>query len=158
MNETKKRKIINTLQPTVKQISTVETYAVRQPILRPGLPIDTCIFNGDQLKTTIHLGVFTNNHLVGVCSLFKNSNPDIAEIEQYQLRGMAVLTAHQHKGYGKLLLNYSEVLLKQQNTTLIWCNAREIATKFYNKIGYQIIGTPFNIKNIGAHYVMYKTL
>lgn len=71
---------------------------------------------------------------------------------------MAILKLHQNKGFGKLLLNYSEVLLKKQSIKLIWCNAREIATTFYKKVGYQIKGRPFVIENIGLHYIMYKTI
>ncbi len=131
---------------------------VRQPILRPGLPLTSCVFTGDNLKTTIHLGIHVNNELIGVCSLVKSKNTLITEKQQYQLRGMAILKVHQNKGFGKLLLNYSEVLLKKLNVKLIWCNARETAITFYNKAGYQVKGTPFIIKNIGLHFMMCKTI
>lgn len=131
---------------------------VRHPVLRTGKPIATCVFEGDLLKTTIHFGIFKNTRLIGVCSFFKNPNPNITEKHQYQLRGMAVLKAYQGKGLGKIILQFGEQLLKEKNTKLVWCNAREVALNFYKKNGYQIIGEPFNIKDIGLHYMMYKTL
>ena len=113
---------------------------------------------GDTIKTTIHLGIFIKDSLIGVCSFFKNSNPNILECHQYQLRGMAISKSFQTKGFGKIILGHGENLLIQNNSKIIWCNAREIAVNFYKKNGYQIIGEPFNIKNIGLHYLMRKTL
>lgn len=71
---------------------------------------------------------------------------------------MAVLKAYQGKSLGKLILKYGEDFLKEKNTKIIWCNAREVALGFYKNIGYQIIGEPFNIKDIGLHYSMFKAL
>ena len=96
--------------------------------------------------------------MIGICSFYKNSHPDISETSQYQLRGMAILKAHQGKGIGKIILTHGEQLLKVQHVKIIWCNAREIAVNFYKKNGYQTIGQSFNIKDIGLHYVMYKVL
>jgi GNAT superfamily N-acetyltransferase len=143
---------------TIKKISATDTYTVRHPVLREGKPIDSCVFNGDNLETTFHLGIFIENKLVGVCSFLKSNHPLIKETYQYQLRGMAVLKQYQGLGLGKIILNYGEVLLKNQNIKTIWCNAREIAAVFYKKNDYTIIGEPFNIEYIGLHYVMQKDL
>jgi len=80
------------------------------------------------------------------------------ETPQYQLRGMAVLKPFQGKGLGEFILRHGDVLLKEKNAKIIWCNARENAVHFYKKNAYQIIGEPFNIKDIGLHNVMYKVL
>jgi len=96
--------------------------------------------------------------LIGICSFFKNTNLDFPETAQYQLRGMAILKAFQGKGLGKIILKHGEELLQEKKAKIIWCNARELAVNFYKKNGYQIIGEPFNIKDIGLHYVMYKGL
>ncbi|MFD2291626.1 GNAT family N-acetyltransferase [Mariniflexile gromovii] len=143
---------------TIKHISATEAYAVRHPVLRAGKPIESCIFDGDDFETTFHLGIFTKNHLVGVCSFLKNNHELLTETSQYQLRGMAVLSEYQSLGLGKLILNHGEVLLTAQNIQIIWCNAREIAVDFYKKMDYKIAGEAFNIKDIGLHYVMHKTL
>ncbi|WP_308990585.1 GNAT family N-acetyltransferase [Mariniflexile litorale] len=142
----------------IKHISTRDTYLIRHPVLRSGKPIESCVFDGDDLNTTFHLGIYTENRLVGVCSFFKNKNQLLPEAFQYQLRGMAILNEYQNIGLGKLILNYGENLLKEQNIQTIWCNARENAESFYKKMDYKIIGESFNIKNIGLHYVMHKTL
>jgi ribosomal protein S18 acetylase RimI-like enzyme len=110
------------------------------------------------LAWMFHLGVFIDSKLIGVCSFFKYNHQLLTEEFQYQLRGMAVLNTYQNKGLGNILLNYGETLLKEKNTNIIWCNAREKALNFYKKMGYEIIGEPFNIKDIGLHYVLWKKL
>ena len=143
---------------TIKHISATEAYTVRHPVLRKGKPIDSCVFDGDNLSSTFHLGVFIDNKLIGVCSFFKYNHQLLTEEFQYQLRGMAVLNTYQNKGLGNVILNYGETLLKEKNMNVIWCNAREKALNFYKKMGYESIGEPFNIKDIGLHYVMWKKL
>jgi len=71
---------------------------------------------------------------------------------------MAILENFQGFGFGKNILNYGESQLKNKGVNTVWCNAREIAVSFYKKCGYQITGVPFNIKDIGLHYIMYKIL
>ncbi|GAA4290173.1 GNAT family N-acetyltransferase [Aestuariibaculum suncheonense] len=142
----------------IKIISAQETIPVRHPVLRPGKPIETCNFEGDNLNTTFHLGIYINQQIVGVVSYFKSSTNLLTETSQYQLRGMAVLTEYQGKGLGNLLVQHGDILLKAKKTNIVWCNAREIAIPFYKKNNFNIIGEPFNIGDIGLHYVMYKSL
>jgi hypothetical protein len=41
---------------------------------------------------------------------------------------------------------------------LICFNARTAAAGFYKKMNYQPLGKPFDIKDVGEHYLMYKNL
>lgn len=143
---------------TIKEVSAKETYPVRHPVLREGRPIEDCAFSNDDLETTIHLGLFIKNNLVGIATLLEHKNALFHENKQYQLRGMAVLKSYQGQGLGDAILKYAENQLKQKSINLIWCNAREIAVGFYKKNGFEIIGNSFEINGVGTHYVMYKTL
>ncbi len=143
---------------TIKQISSIETYPVRQPVLRPGKPVEECIFTGDDLITTAHFGIYENGSLAGIISVFENTNELFQEEKQFQIRGMAILPEHQKKGLGERLMQKAESHIRDNAGQLIWFNAREIAVGFYKKTGYQIIGNPFDIFEIGIHYVMYKPL
>ncbi|GAA4812627.1 GNAT family N-acetyltransferase [Litoribaculum gwangyangense] len=125
-------------------------------MLRAGKPIETCVFDGDDLETTFHLGIHTKDKLVGICSFFKKDHTDIQGKNQYQLRGMAVLKEYQGLGLGNIILTYGEKILEEKKVEVIWCNAREVALNFYKKCGYQIIGNSFLIQDIGWHYVMFK--
>jgi len=144
--------------PDIRGILASETFPVRHPVLRAGKPIDSCRFEGDELATTKHFGLFVKEQLAGVVSVFKNrSNFSDAEA-QYQLRGMAVLSSYQKKGYGEALLKYAEDYLNSENAQIIWFNARLVAIGFYEKLGYSTVGEPFEIGDIGIHYVMFRKL
>ncbi|GAA3766214.1 GNAT family N-acetyltransferase [Flavobacterium ginsengiterrae] len=142
----------------IKEIPSKETYIVRQPVLRKGKPIESCIFEGDDLATTHHFGLYNNEDLIGIISLFKQTNTIFAEKNQAQIRGMAILENNQKKGYGEALVRHCENYCKEQNTELIWFNARTAAVGFYKRMDYQILGEPFDIKDVGEHYLMYKKL
>ncbi|MGE4346922.1 MAG: GNAT family N-acetyltransferase [Flavobacteriaceae bacterium] len=142
----------------IKQIEYEQTYPIRQVVLRPGRPLETCFFKGDELQTTFHFGLFYQEKLTGIISIFKNNNPLFSQTDQYQIRGMAVLPEYQKSGFGKQLVVYSEIFLRNKSILLVWFNAREIAVDFYKKSGYQVIGKTFEIPDVGPHFVMFKKL
>ena len=139
---------------TIKPISAEETYAIRQPILRAGKPIDDCKFEGDTLESTFHLGLFFNDTLIGVASYMKNHHANFSEEYQYQLRGMAILKEHQKKGLGTLLIQAGKEELSNRKVDRLWFNARETAIQFYKNHGYIIEGESFNIEGVGIHFLM----
>ncbi|MDI9257785.1 GNAT family N-acetyltransferase [Flavobacterium sedimenticola] len=144
--------------PTILKITAQDTFEVRHPVLRRGKPLESCRFDGDDLATTHHFGLYENHQLKGVISLFEQQNAAFENPNQVQIRGMAVLENQQGKGYGRLLVQHCETVLRQGATDIIWFNARESAVDFYRKLGYEIIGDSFEIPNIGKHYVMWKRL
>ncbi|AXB56602.1 GNAT family N-acetyltransferase [Flavobacterium fluviale] len=143
---------------TIKEIPSKETYAVRQPVLRKGKPIESCIFEGDDLETTHHFGLFDNENLIGIISLFNKINTIFAEQNQAQIRGMAVLETHQKMGFGEALVRHCETYCNENKVDLIWFNARTTAVGFYQKMNYQPLGESFDIKDVGEHYMMFKKL
>ena len=141
----------------IQNISSNATYIVRNPVLRPEQPIESCIFEGDDLETTSHFGLFINDELIGVVSVFKN-NSSIFNVEnQFQIRGMALLQQHQKKGYGTLLVKHCERFIISQKSNLIWFNARKNAVPFYEKLGYKVTSSEFVEVTI-PHYIMEKKL
>ncbi|MBU2995020.1 GNAT family N-acetyltransferase [Cellulophaga baltica] len=147
---------VNNLE--VRFITATETHTVRHPVLRPGRPLSSCIFDGDTNETTLHLGGFVNNEIVAVGSFFKNNHSDHDLKNAIQLRGMAVLEAYHKKGYGRQILEYGESFFKEKGYDIIWMNARVNALKFYSKLGYEKVGTVFEIPKVGEHYVLFKKL
>ena len=142
----------------IKEITTQETFLVRNLVLRPGKPVETCFFEGDDFTDTKHFGLFIDRKIIGVISIYKNKNVIFIDPNQYQIRGMAVLKEFQERGYGKLLVKHCENYLKNNNTTLVWFNARETAIPFYEKLGYTKNGFPFVITDVGIHFLMFKNL
>lgn len=140
----------------IQEIAFQDTFSVRHEILRAGKPVETCFFDGDDLPTTKHFGIFVNKKIMGVVSVFQNKNNTFITNNQYQIRGMAVLNEAQKMGFGKQLVTHCETYVSEQNGSLIWFNARGNATLFYEKLGYEKVGNPFSIADIGLHYLMSK--
>lgn len=143
---------------TIKRIKALETYPIRHSELRKGRPIESCAFEGDHLQSTLHLGAYFKDTLIGIASFMQQASPVILGENDRQLRGMAILTPYQQKGYGAALLEKGVQILKNKGCPLVWMNAREKAVTFYEKLGYTAFGNAFNIPEIGIHYVLYKKI
>lgn len=141
-----------------KIITSETTFSVRNPVLRPNQPIESCVFDGDNLPSTTHIGFYENQKLVGVVSLFAKSNLNWAIKYQYQMRGMAVLNDFQKKGIGEQLITAVINFAREEKIQLIWFNARKNAVPFYEKLNFHTYGTAFEIEGIGTHYLMYRML
>ena len=142
----------------IREITSFATFSVRHPVLRAGKPIDSCYFEGDNLVTTKHFGIFEEENLIGVISIFKNNHAYFDDTISYQIRGMAVLENFQKQGLGQKLMKHCEDYIVSHKSSLIWFNARKNAVGFYKKLDYKIIGDAFVIQDVGTHYFMYKKL
>lgn len=141
---------------SIQKINSTETYPVRHIVLRAGKPIESCQFDGDELVSTHHFGYYLNNQIIGVISLFEIKNEQFVAQKPFQIRGMAVLPSFQKQGIGEALVSEAEKFCTTQKVDLIWFNARTSAVGFYKKMGYEIVGTEFEIKEVGPHFLMYK--
>jgi len=142
----------------VLRINAKDTHRIRSEMLRPGRPIDDCIFQGDDDDQTFHLGVFIDNKLVSVASFYFDRHPEIDAPYQYRLRGMATLPKYQRQGLSKSLLKMGFPIVKQNQCSVVWCNAREEALEFYQKVGFEKVGNKFEIPEVGTHFLMVKTI
>ncbi|MCH2533432.1 MAG: GNAT family N-acetyltransferase [Bdellovibrionales bacterium] len=144
----------------IKQITAEQTYALRQKVLRKGKALSACKFEFDFSESTLHYGLFKDDEIVAILSVFESTNSLFASQHQLQLRGMAIDEKHQGHGYGKTLIHRVLEDLKTQKpkAQLIWCNARKLAFRFYQKQGFEFNSDDFEIEEIGTHRVMSKTL
>ncbi|SDG62474.1 Acetyltransferase (GNAT) domain-containing protein [Psychroflexus sediminis] len=113
---------------------------------------------GDDSKSTKHIGAFMGSRCVGILSLFLSRTNKLKSHSQYQLRGMAVEPQFHGQDIGRKLVLFSECELKKMNVEMLWCNAREIAVGFYKKLNFEIISDQFHIPEVGPHVLMYKRL
>lgn len=141
----------------VRPIPAAETIAVRWPILRPGFPRETAIFDGDDAPQTLHFGSFLDGQLCGVASIYFVRLPERPTVQNaWQLRGMATLPEVRGAGAGRALLAGCEAAAHSSGAALIWCNARVAAAEFYRKHGWDILGAEFDIPTVGPHYRMMR--
>ena len=144
----------------VLRINAQDTYPIRQQVLVPNHSAVKAKFaNDDDEDISFHLGAFKNSKLVSVASFFYERNPIFEDMHQYQLRGMATLPEHQGLGLSSELLTTAFPIIKQNFCTLLWCNARESAVGYYEKVGFiKKNNEVFDIENIGPHILMYKQI
>ena len=142
----------------VLRINASDTYQIRSQVLRPGKPIEATYFKDDDNDQSFHLGAFIDSQLVSVASFYFETSQDLQEEYQYRLRGMATLPDHQGKGLSSALLKTAFPIIKQNFCQLLWCNARTTAQGFYQKVGFERTGDEFQIRDIGPHILMYKTI
>lgn len=138
----------------IKFISTDDTLDLRSSGLRWGIARELCGFEGDDDPDTFHAGYYLEGNLVSIATFHMQSREGM-QGKGYQLRGMVTHTDHQGKGLGNQLLNFCIVYLRGQKADYLWCNAREIAYKFYLGLGFEFISDEFQIEKIGPHRVMY---
>ncbi len=127
----------------IEQITQELTWKLRQKELYPDLPIDAIKLPEDDLGT--HLGLFYQNKLATVVSLFENDN-------QLQFRKLATDSKFQRLGLGSRIVTYVLGFAKEKQLEKVWCNARLSATGFYDKLGFVKTGEIFT--KGGIAYVM----
>lgn len=121
---------------------------LRQRVLYSHLPAARTVYPGDDNPANLHLGAFTpDGTLIGICSLFALDDGS------YQLRGMAVDPQARGQGVGALLVEEAQRIAYRERRPL-WCNARQVAVAFYERMGWRKEGERFDITGIGPHYVM----
>lgn len=133
-----------------------EIVDLRHVMLRQGLPRESAIFPGDDLPESRHYGAFSDAIAVGCATLH------VSHWERepaWQLRGMAVALELLGHGIGKAILLFLEDDLRVTTPVrLLWCNARVPAAGFYQKQGWEIRSTPFEIPTAGLHVKMVKRI
>jgi len=132
----------------IEQIRPELTWRLRRDVLYPAQPLHAMQMDED--NEALHFGVFHDNNVVSVVSLFQ-----LGEI--FQFRKFAVAPQMQGKGVGNQLLQYITSFAKAQGGTRIWCNARSTAIGFYTKAGFNLTGQPFS-KNGFDYEIMEKAL
>lgn len=143
----------------ILRINPNDTYEIRHLMLRPDGTLSDCKFDGDDDDQTFHLGAFIEGKLVSVASFYFEKHPTITDHQyQYRLRGMATLEQHQRQGLSKALLKMAFPIIKQNQCTVLWCNARTSAKGFYETVGFESISDEFDIPGIGPHYLMRKSI
>ena len=108
----------------------------------------------NNLEDTVHFGLFVEEDLVSIASLYKEPLKEKDDLNGWQLRAMATLPAFQGNGYGSKLLESCIKLVKEKAGNYIWCNARIKAVDCYKRFGFEVISDEFEIPGIGLHYMM----
>lgn len=147
----------------VRRILAAETYPLRQSILRPTRPPESCTYLGDEAPDSYHAGAFLGDELVGVVTLLHHPAPFAADlglqaVDAWQLRGMAVAEGARRSGCGSALVQSLLAYAREQGAGLVWCNARTTVQPFYATLGFQLHGPIFDIPVSGPHVRMWRKM
>lgn len=141
-------------------ISPKATRQLRHVVLWPhkSSPAE-CTIPGDE--DAVHLGAFTEAGVhVGVCSLFLGMRserfPDVlpAEAPVCRLRVMGTLPEVRGSGAGRALIERAKVEAKGRGAAWLWCDAREVALGFYERMGFRYCSDFYEVPEIGRHRMM----
>jgi GNAT superfamily N-acetyltransferase len=137
----------------IQTISVEDARTLRRVVLRPNLPPEACIFPGDDSPTSLHLGAFENDELVGIATLIQDPCPVVGQEDDWRLRGMATVQKVRNRGIGGLLLSKCIAHVRQAGGSRLWCHGRSGARRFYERHGLKAIGEEFLSPHTGPHYL-----
>ena len=146
------------LDMAVRLIDAAATRDLRRRVLRPHQPPEAVVYPADDDRATRHLGFFDADTLLAVASLYVEPLPGAESATHYRLRGMAVEPDRQAGGVGRELVEACVEVVRAAGGSLIWCNARQSAAGFYDKLGFTRQGDVFEIEGVGPHYVMSRVV
>jgi predicted GNAT family N-acyltransferase len=140
----------------IQRIQVEATLPLRLSVLRPGRPVESARFDGDEVAC--HFGAFKAGQLLGIASLYRVGMPGRPGVSAFQLRGMATAPEARGSGLGRALVKGCVAFALEEQAQLIWCNARTSAVDFYRKMGFSISGGEFEIPDVGPHFRMFFEL
>ena len=133
-----------------------EIFALRHAVLRPRRPLVTACFEGDDEETTVHVGAFAGDRLVGCATVMRR--PLDGE-EALQLRGMATAPDRMGRGIGRAVLQFvEEDIARAAAVRVFWCNARTSASGFYAGAGWMLVSSVVDVPDVGPHVRMVRRL
>ncbi|MEY2568086.1 MAG: hypothetical protein QOE35_2615 [Actinomycetota bacterium] len=121
----------------VVEVEAARTHALRSRVLRGGVAPEKLTFAGDDVAGTFHLAVEDPTGAVVAVGTF------IPTDQGTRLRYMAVDPAVQGSGAGRALLDAAVERLRAAGVTRLWCNARDPAVGFYERLGWTVTGPGF---------------
>jgi len=141
-----------------KPIPPARTVPIRGEILRPGQPEENSVYPLDEDENALHLGAVKNGDLVGVASIFKEDATRKDLDDAWRLRGMATIEAVRGEGHGRRLVEMAMQYIAFKGGGNLWFNARPDVQGFYEKLGFQLEGDPYEISEGGTRVFMWQNI
>ena len=146
---------------TVRSVAVEETYALRAKVLRNGGPPEAARLPGDDdPEVATYAALDADEGLIGCVGLFPEACPDLPEHpgKGWRIRGMATAEGWRGQGVGAQVLQAALDHVASRGGGLVWCNARTPAASFYERAGFQVIGEPWDDREIGPHVRMWRAV
>ncbi len=125
--------------------------ALRNEILRAPLGLELKEGDLEKERSDYHLACESKGEIIGCLILSPESQIRV------KLRQVAVSSRFQRLGIGRALTEFAEEFARQHVFTEIRLHARATAVGFYEKLGYERVGEPFEEISL-LHWEMQKRL
>lgn len=167
----------------IRTVPAESTRALRKLVLRPDASPAELAYPGDDAESSFHLALYgSKKDPIGIASVYREEPPEAYLVEcesrfhfdddskidapkYFRLRGMAVAEKYQGNGLGKQILDEAiktlairEAMESASANFVLWCNARTTALRFYEAFQFSVIGEEFEIKKIGPHYFLARSV
>jgi predicted GNAT family N-acyltransferase len=127
-------------------------YDLRYRVLREPLNQPRGSERNDGDATGIHFALYEDKTLKAIARLDRHDETTA------QVRFVAVESAEQGKGYGRLIMEATEQHAEANGSTKIILHARDYAVEFYLKLGYTLIEPSHKLFGVLQHFLMEKIL
>jgi GNAT superfamily N-acetyltransferase len=126
----------------VESVDAPLLHDLRRRVLRGNHPESAVDFVDDDAPTARHFAGLLDDRIVASASFFPSVAPIRPELVSYQLRFMAVDFDVQGRGFGSVVLEAAEGVLRDLGADQLWANARDVALGFYVATGWvPIVGS-----------------
>ena len=61
---------------------------------------------------------------------------------------------HRRGRSGAAIVRYAAKWSREQGAVWLWCDAREVAFPFYERMGFKFVSEGYNVPEIGPHRMM----
>ena len=142
----------------VERVPPAATLALRHRVLRAGLPADRVRLPADEHPETAAFAARTaDGEVVGTAIVTPEPCPWAPDrTGAWRLRGMATAEDRRSTGIGARLLDAALAHVVAEGGTLVWCNARTPARRFYERAGFAAHGDEWADPEIGPHIAMWR--
>jgi GNAT superfamily N-acetyltransferase len=136
------------------------TYDLRGRVLRPGLPLERVRWPADDdPDAAAFAATDERGEVVGTALVYPEPCPWQSDrLGAWRLRGMATAEDHRSTGVGAAVLAAVLEHLAWAGATVVWCNARVPARRFYERAGFAAHGEPWDDPEIGPHVAMWRPI
>lgn len=111
----------------------------------------------DELPTTVHITLYSDDALVGCARIFPDSRQDEGEGDRWVFGRLAVVPERRHGGFGAALLQEAERLAREAGAAEMHLHAQCGVVAFYQRAGYESFG-PIERDEHVDHVWMRKSL
>lgn len=141
-------------------VPPAETYELRGRVLRPGAPPERVHLAADDAPDVAAFAARNAaGTVVGTAIVYPEACPWAPDRpDAWRLRGMATAEDRRGRGVGRLVLDAVLAHVAAGGGTLVWCNARVPARRFYERAGFVPHGDEWIDPEIGPHIRMWRTL